>query len=317
MAAKSVQTVLSSPRDDAIQLYRAFKGFGGNTAAVVNILAHRNASQRALIQREYREMYSEDLNEKLSSELSGDVKRAVLLWMYDPAARDAYIVYQALGGSEGFTDLTAVTEVICSRTPSQLQHLRQLYYAMFSIELEPTIELQASGDHQKLLLAYLITPRNEGVVRSMVEHDAKALYEAGENKLGTDEKTFIRIFSERSRAHLAAVSATYHNIYDRKLEKAIENETSGNFEYGLLTILQCAENSGIYFAKVLRKAMKGLGTDESTLTRVIVTRAEIDMQYIKAEYHKNYGKPLNVAVYSETSSHYRAFLLALLGLTHR
>ena len=53
----------------------------------------------------------------------------------------------------------------------------------------------------------------------MVEHDAKALYEAGENKLGTDEKTFIRIFSERSRAHLAAVSATYHNIYDRKLEK--------------------------------------------------------------------------------------------------
>ena len=51
-----------------------FLGFGGNTAAVVNILAHRNASQRALIQREYREMYSEDLNEKLSSELSGDVK---------------------------------------------------------------------------------------------------------------------------------------------------------------------------------------------------------------------------------------------------
>ena len=72
-----------------------------------------------------------------------------------------------------------------------------------------------------MLLAYLTTPRHEGpeVDRSMVEHDAKALYKAGEKKLGTDEKTFIRIFSERSRAHLAAVSATYHNIYDRKLEK--------------------------------------------------------------------------------------------------
>lgn len=62
--------------------------------------------------------------------------------------------------------------------------------------------------------------------------------------------------------------------------------------------------------------MKGLGTNESTLTRVIVTRAEIDMQYIKAEYHKKYGKSLNDAVHSETSRHYRMFLLELLGPTH-
>ena len=51
-----------------------FLGFGCDTAAVVNILAHRNASQRALIQQEYKAMYSTDLNKKLSSELSGDVK---------------------------------------------------------------------------------------------------------------------------------------------------------------------------------------------------------------------------------------------------
>lgn len=69
--------------------------------------------------------------------------------------------------------------------------------------------------------------------------------------------------------------------------------------------------------QVLHKAMKGMGTDDSTLVRVIVTRAEIDMQYIKAEYQKKYGKPLNDAVHSETSSHYRTFLLSLLGATHR
>lgn len=59
--------------------------------------------------------------------------------------------------------------------------------------------------------------------------------------------------------------------------------------------------------------MKGLGTDDTKLIRVIVTRTEIDMQYIKAEYQKKYGKSLNDEVKGETSGHYRTFLLSLLG----
>lgn len=62
--------------------------------------------------------------------------------------------------------------------------------------------------------------------------------------------------------------------------------------------------------------MKGLGTDDTTLIRVIVTRTEIDMQYIKAEYHKKYKKTLNDAVKSETSGNYQTFLLSLLGPNH-
>lgn len=316
MSTLVVPPVLTSPRDDAMQLYRAFKGFGCDSSAVINILAHRDVSQRALIQQEYRTMYSEDLNKRLSSELSGDVKKAVLLWMHDPAGRDASLVRQALGGSS--IDLKAATEVICSRTPSQLQHLRQLYHATYGVYIEHDIEFQASGDHKKLLLAYISTPRYEGleVDRMMAENDAKALYKAGEKRLGTDERIFRSIFCERSRAHLAAVSSAYHSMYGKSLKKAIKGETSGFFENALVTILQCAENPGLYFAKVLRKAMKGMGTDDTTLIRVIVSRVEIDMQYIKAEYQKKYHKSLHDAVHSETSGHYRTFLLSLLGPTH-
>jgi len=315
MATVSVPPTLTSARDDAIQLHRAFKGFGCDTTTVVNILAHRNSAQRPIIRHEYRTMYSEDLDDRLSKELSGDLKRAVLLWMHDPAGRDATILRKALSGD--IINLRTATEVICSRTPSQIQQLKQVYHAMFGVYLEHDIEYHASGDHKKLLLAYVGTLRYEGPEsdRIMAENDAKALFKAGEKRLGTDEKTFIRIFSERSRAHLGTVSSAYHNMYG-SLKKAVKKETSGNFEFALLTILQCAENPGKFFAKVLQKAMKGMGTDDTTLTRVIVTRAEIDMQYIKAEYHKKFGKSLNDAVHSETSGHYRAFLLALIGPSH-
>ncbi|XP_008789244.2 annexin D5 [Phoenix dactylifera] len=313
MSTLSVPPVLSSPRQDAIDLYKAFKGFGCDSAAVVNILAHRDATQRALIQQEYRAMYSSELINRLSSELSGNLKKAMLLWVLDPPGRDATVLRQALSGD--VIDLQAATEVICSRTPSMIQIIKQTYYAKFGAYLEHDIHRQTSGDHQKLLLAYVGTPRYEGpeVDHIMVANDAKALFKAGEKRLGTDEKIFIRIFSERSAAHLAAVSSSYFHTYGSSLEKAVKSETSGNFEVALLTILRCAENPAKYFAKVLRKAMKGLGTNDTTLIRIVVSRTEIDMQYIKAEYHKKYNKPLRDAIHSETSGHYRTFLLSLVG----
>ncbi|KAK7364147.1 hypothetical protein VNO80_12581 [Phaseolus coccineus] len=314
MATLTVPPVPPSPRDDAVQLYRAFKGLGCDTSAVINILAHRDATQRAYIQQEYKTMYSEELSKRLASELSGSLETAVLLWLKDPAGRDATIIRKSL---VEIRDNLGATEVICSRTPSQLQYLKQIYHSLFGVYLENDIQSTTSTgiDHQKLLLAYISTPRPEGpeVNREIAQKDAKALYKAGEKKLGTDEKTFIHIFSERSAAHLATVSAYYHDMYGHSLKKAIKKETSGPFELALLTIIQCAIHPGKYFAKVLHKAMKGLGTNDSTLIRVIVTRTEVDMQYIKAEYSKKHRKTLNDEVHSETSGHYRAFLLSLLG----
>lgn len=312
MSTLNVPPIPPSPRDDAMQLHRAFKGFGCDTSAVINILAHRDATQRAYLQQEYRATYSEDLLKRLSSELSGKLENAILLWMHDPATRDAIILKQTLTVSK---NLEATTEVICSRTPSQLQYLRQIYHTRFGVYLDHDIERNASGDHKKILLAYVSTPRHEGpeVNREMAENDAKVLYKAGEKKLGTDEKTFVQIFSQRNAAQLAAINHFYHANYGHSLKKAIKNETSGNFAHALLTIVQCAESPAKYFAKVLRKAMKGLGTDDTKLMRVIVTRSEIDLHYIKAEYLKKYKKTLNDAVHSETSGHYRAFLLSLLG----
>ncbi|KAH9780531.1 Annexin [Citrus sinensis] len=317
MSSLIVPPILTSPRDDAIKLH----GWGCDTAVVIDILAHRDAIQRALIQQDYRAMYSEDLCKRLSSELSGKLEMAVLLWMHDPAGRDAVVMRNSLTTGS----LKAATEVICSRTPSQIQLIRQHYHSKFGVHLEDDIKRHTSGDHEKLLLAYVSPPWNEGleVDRQMVENDAKALYKAGEKRLGTDERTFIRIFCERSRAHLAYVAPVYHSMHGNSLKKVVKKETSGNFEYGLLTILKCSENPAKYFAKndekpdstsqVLHNAMKGLGTDDTTLVRVIVTRTEIDMQYIKAEYSKKYKKTLTDAVHSETSGNYRTFLLSLLG----
>ena len=71
------------------------------------------------------------------------------------------------------------------------------------------------------MVAYVSTPRYEGLEfdREIAVKDSKALFKAGEKKLGTDEKTFIHIFSERSRAQLAAIISAYHDMYGHSLKK--------------------------------------------------------------------------------------------------
>ena len=68
--------------------------------------------------------------------------------MHDPATRDATIVRQALSGD--VIDLKAATEVICSRTSTQIQQLKQIYYSIFGVMVENDIEFHASGDHKKV-----------------------------------------------------------------------------------------------------------------------------------------------------------------------
>ena len=50
--------------------------------------------------------------------------------------------------------------------------------------------------------------------------------------------------------------------------------------------MRCVKNKFEHFARQIQKTMKGLGTDDDTLVRVIVSRCEIDLVNIKEEFEK-------------------------------
>ena len=72
--------------------------------------------------------------------------------MTDPVERDLQFVKQGL--SSETKNLQAATEVICSRTPSQIQSFIQ-QYSRFGV-LENDIYEQASGHHREVIFSLCI-----------------------------------------------------------------------------------------------------------------------------------------------------------------
>lgn len=55
----------------------------------------------------------------------------------------------------------------------------------------------------------------------------------------------------------------------------IATVTHNNSKYTHIHTVQCVHNRPAYFADRLYHSMKGLGTDDDTLMRVVVTRCEV------------------------------------------
>lgn len=59
--------------------------------------------------------------------------------------------------------------------------------------------------------------------------------------------------------------------------------------------------------------MKGAGTNDDTLIRIIVSRCEVDMVQICKEFRLNYKQTLAQFITADTSGDYRKLLLLLVG----
>jgi len=100
------------------------------------------------------------------------------------------------------------------------------------------------------------------------------------------------------------------------LEAAIKHEWgSSDTCKGLQIILHFATAPYDYWAQKLHNSMAGLGTDDSTLRRVIVSRCEIDLASVAEVFASRYGKgkTLRSWIESDTSGHYQKLLLKLCG----
>ncbi|XP_047326960.1 annexin Gh1-like [Impatiens glandulifera] len=314
MATLTIPSIIPSPTEDCEQLRKAFAGWGTNEQLIIDILAHRDASQRKLIRKTYAEIYGEDLLKELDKELSSDFERIVMLWTLDPAERDAFLANEA---TKMLTSSNwVIMEIASTRSSHDLLKIREAYHARFKKSIEEDVAYHTTGAFRKLLVPLVSSLRYEGGEVNMVlaKSEAKILHEKIADKAYSDDEV-IRIITTRSKAQINATLNHYNNEFGNAINKDLKKKDDGDDEF--LSILRACIKGLVYpekyFEKVLRLAINRLGTDEWGLTRVVSTRSEVDMKKIKEEYQRRNSVPLERAISGDARGDYKKMLLALVG----
>lgn len=311
-------TVIRSPNfdasNDAAILRKAMKGFGTDEAAIINVLCRRPCDQRMEIVRAYKTAYGKDLIENIKKETSGNFEK-LLVALLTP--RIQYYCEEIKGAMDGAgTDEDVLIEILCGGLPNrEVQAITTEFQRLYGHSLEEALKEETSWSFKRLLVSLSTGNRDESMITNIdsARTDAQSLVHAGVKCFGTDESEFNRILCLRNFAQLRLVADEYQKIRGHSLEDDIKKEFSGDVEQGMVSVLRCAINRSLFFAKCLHKSVAGFGTNDRDLIRLCVTRSDIDMMDIKEEYQRKYNESLRDAIKGDTSGHYKHALYVLIG----
>ncbi|XP_067832223.1 annexin A2-like [Heptranchias perlo] len=297
---------------DVEALKKAIDAKGVDEATIVRILSNRSREQRVLITKAFNKHSKMDLETSLKKKLSGYLENVILTLLKSPAQIGA----QELKGSmKGLgTDEATLIEILATRSNKELHEIDAAYKEEFQKDLEKDIVADTSGRFQKLVLALAKGTRetNSNVINyELIEEDAMDLHRAATQKKPPDFDAWIPILTERSQNHLNRVFKLYKVYSSCDITETIKKQMKGNDEKGFLALVQSIQNTPEYLADRLQSSMKGLGTRDQTLTRLLVSRCETDLLSIRAEFRKKYGKSLYSAIRDDTKGDYQCALLGL------
>ena len=295
------------------ELYKSIKKREVDKDALIKVTAENPLKERLKIKEKYKVTYGQDLFDDFKSNLSGDFLDLMLALYTDIYEYDSEQCHKAIEGLG--TNEDTLIEIIGTRPSWMLKIIKEEYKKNYKIDLENDVINDTSGFFKNLLVCLLKCNRSENKnpdiekCKKIVEE----LYNSEKKKIVTDEKIIIKYFGNCSASELMTIAREYHRESGESLMKAIETGFSGENRKLIQTIFFANISPSEYFATRINEAIEGYGTNAKILTRVIVTRNEIDMNIIKEYYRLLFKKNLIDDIKSDTSGEYRKLLIFLIN----
>ena len=278
---------------------------------IVSILSTTSNLDRQIIRLFYKKKFPNLIQKDIQTQLSGDFGKLVLNLFDLPYEYDARELHRSLTSFS--KDEKAIIEIIITRPRSHLTLVQKIYKKFYNVSLKNDILNLSDKTFSEFLITILASNRPSGLTIKPNDayNIAKDIIKNGVKQYGKNVNLFKQVFVDRSREDLIMISRAFYDLYKKNLYDVIDNEISGTNKKLIKDILFGLITPAQWFAKKVYKAMKGAGTDEKTLNRVIVSRAEIDMEDIRDYYFRDRNTDLRNDIGGDCSGAYGEILINL------
>lgn len=225
-------------------LKKAVDGLGSNKIMMYSILCGRSNEDMELLKKTYYKEYTDDLVSRMSSEVGGDMKKILLSAVqaaeeeFDPdyhtedkAREDAEILYKAGQGRWG-TDEAGMAKIVVLSPPKYLKIVNSVYADMYGYTLFKAFEEEMSSTAAEAALFTL------GMKLKPFDTIAKLIKKACAG-FGTDE-LLLTCCLIRYQDLLGHAEVAHEELFEKSIHKRVKDETRGNYEKLLLTLLNHA-----------------------------------------------------------------------------
>jgi hypothetical protein len=293
-----------NPDDDAKALRDAMKGVGTDEKTLIKIIFNRSRQQLAAIAHAFEAKYHKNLKKEIKSETSGWFKKLLIYRFKTPYELKKRTLLKAVKGVG--TNERLVIDTLAFTPNAEMAQLGR------EKDLKDKVINDLSGHFKDAIKDLFGADRNENpqINPAEIDADVSTLYKAGEKKVGTDEKAFIKILTNKAPWYDQALNAAYKAKHGHTLEVAINREFSGALKDLLNALLFPPYD---YWADRLFNDMHGAGTNDKELVYIFSYLEKNELKFVEGIFNKRFPKHLKDMIKGDTTGHYEKALLELLG----
>jgi hypothetical protein len=295
-------------------LYNIFYAEPLNTDMLFDLFTRTSNYELQIMADEYQKKYETSVFEEINRVIQNkETKQVCIMLFYNYYELDARILHKALKEKR---DEKVIVEIFASRPYWFLQIVDEEYKRLYGISLKDELAKEKKTDFITFLQCIMTTPRSK---TSSIKNEKQAgdaaqeIITKGLKNYGKDVELFKKLFVKSSREDLVAISREYKNMDKKKrnLYDAVDDACPKVTREIIKAIIYAVVLPAHYFAHLLKKSIIGLGTDEETLSRVLVTRHEVDMDLIRYYYKAETKNELIDDIKGDTSGTYMKILTKL------
>ena len=125
----------------------------------------------------------------------------------------------------------------------------------------------------------------------------------------SEKSKIVELICKLSNEQRQNLKQMYLSSYGTELDKDLKSALSGDAEDLILGLMKTPVD---FDAEQIYLSMKGIGTDEDTLSEMIATRPSRRLIRIRERYHELYNETLENDIKGDTSDYYRNILIAMI-----